>query len=617
MTRKQKRLLGCILISAVLYVLLYFLPLEGLWRLPFYLVPYLLVGYPVLRKAFRNLKNGQVFDENFLMLLATVGAFGCGEYPEAVAVMLFFQVGELFEQVAVGKSRQSIAQLMDIRPDFAEVERNGELVTLSPEEVEIGETIVVKPGERIPLDGTVLEGESMLNTAALTGESVPRHAVPGDAVISGCVCESGVLRIRTDKRFEESTVSRILDLVENSSEKKAKVENFITRFARWYTPAVVIAALLLAFVPPIFVGNLLDWIQRALIFLVVSCPCALVISVPLSFFGGIGGASRQGILVKGGNYFEALAHAGVVVLDKTGTLTRGTFAVQEVLPAEGETRESLLKLAAHAEAYSDHPIARSIKEAYGAAPDRNLVQEAKEFSGHGVSVLVEGCPVLAGNLRLLEENGVAVPARKESAGTLVYLAKNGVYAGVLCIADEIKPEAPRALAALKQLGVRKTVMLTGDTQAIGEAVAQQVGVDEVHTGLLPADKVTQVETLLAAKRGKEQLLFVGDGINDAPVLTRADIGVAMGALGSDAAIEAADVVLMDDSLEKLPKAIRIARKTMRIVYENIVFALGVKAVVLLLGALGLANMWGAVFADVGVAVLAILNATRMLHSEKE
>ena len=612
MTRKQKKQLARIIIAAVLYFVLYAVPAEGWLQLVLYLIPYLVVGWPVLWKAARNIKNGQVFDEHFLMSLATIGAFACREYPEAVAVMLFFQIGELFEQIAVGRSRRSIAALMDIRPDTAEVERGGEVLTVSPDEVALGETIVIKPGERVPLDGVVLEGESMLNTAALTGESVPRRAVPGERILSGCINETGVLRVQVDTCFAESTVSRILDLVENSAEKKARVEHFITRFARWYTPAVVLCAVLLAFLPPLFVGNLWGWVHRALIFLVVSCPCALVISVPLSFFGGIGGASKQGILVKGGNYLEALAHAGIVVFDKTGTLTRGTFAVQELCPASGQTRESLLELAAYAEHYSDHPIARSIEEAYGKPIDQSRIQNAADESGRGLSVMVDGEPVLAGNLRLMEEAKIAVIPQKQP-GTVVYLAKNGVFAGSLRIADELKPEAKDAVMALKSLGVRQTVMLTGDNPAIGEAVGQAAGIDDVHAGLLPADKVSWVETLLQQKKKGERLVFVGDGINDAPVLTRADIGIAMGGLGSDAAVEAADIVLIDDNLQKLAAAIRTARRTMRIVYQNIIFALGVKGIVLILGALGLANMWAAVFADVGVSVIAILNAMRMLR----
>ena len=569
----------------------------------------------MLWRAIRNIKNGQVFDENFLMSVATVGAFGCGEYPEAVAVMLFYQVGELFQSVAVDRSRKSISALMDIRPDYANMERNGELVQVDPEEVSVGDVIVVKAGERVPLDGTVLEGTSSLDTAALTGESLPRDVQAGDEVVSGCVNLTGVLHVKVNKPFGESTVAKILDLVENSSSKKAKAENFITKFARYYTPAVVFAALALAALPPLLgMGPWLMWVQRALNFLVVSCPCALVISIPLSFFGGIGGASKQGILVKGGNYLEALAQAGIVVFDKTGTLTKGTFEVTAVHPqqvGEGE----LLELAALAERFSDHPISRSIQAACQSAPDPNRVTDAKEIAGHGVRAVVDGKTVLAGNQKLMDQFHIPFEDACHHVGTIIHVAVDGVYMGHIVISDQVKEGAKETLRDLKAAGVRKTVMLTGDSQAVGQAVAQQLGLDEVHAELLPGDKVDQVEGLLQSKGPKEQLVFVGDGINDAPVLSRADIGVAMGAMGSDAAIEAADIVLMDDDLKKLPVAVRIARKTLRIVRENIVFALAVKFLVLILSAVGVANMWWAVFADVGVSVIAILNSMRMLNAK--
>ena len=587
----------------------------GFVRLLTYLIPYLVIGWDVLWKAIRNIKNGQVFDENFLMSVATVGAFGCGEYPEAVAVMLFYQVGELFQSVAVDRSRKSISALMDIRPDYANIEQNGELVQVDPEEVSVGDVIVVKAGERVPLDGTVLEGASSLDTAALTGESLPRDVQAGDEVISGCVNLTGVLHVRVNKPFGESTVAKILDLVENSSSKKAKAENFITRFARYYTPAVVFAALALAALPPLLgMGPWLMWVQRALNFLVVSCPCALVISIPLSFFGGIGGASKQGILVKGGNYLEALAQAGIVVFDKTGTLTKGTFEVTAVHPQQVSEGE-LLELAALAERFSDHPISRSIQAACQSAPDPNRVTDAKEIAGHGVQAVVDGKTVLAGNQKLMDQFRIPLEDTCRHVGTIIHVAVDGVYMGHIVISDQVKEGAEQALRALKVAGVRKTVMLTGDAQAVGRAVAGQLGLDEVHAELLPGDKVDQVERLLQTKGPKEQLVFVGDGINDAPVLSRADIGVAMGAMGSDAAIEAADIVLMDDDLNKLPVAVRIARKTLRIVRENIVFALAVKFLVLILSALGKANMWWAVFADVGVSVIAILNSMRMLNAK--
>ena len=621
MTKKQKKTRTRILTALVLFLALelaeHLAPdvLPGLAWPVLYLIPYGIIGWDVLWKAVRNIKNGQVFDENFLMSVATVGAFGCGEYPEAVAVMLFYQVGELFQSVAVDRSRKSISALMDIRPDYANMERNGELVQVDPEEVSVGDVIVVKAGERVPLDGTVLEGTSSLDTAALTGESLPRDVQAGDEVVSGCVNLTGVLHVKVNKPFGESTVAKILDLVENSSSKKAKAENFITKFARYYTPAVVFAALALAALPPLLgLGPWLMWVQRALNFLVVSCPCALVISIPLSFFGGIGGASKQGILVKGGNYLEALAQAGIVVFDKTGTLTKGTFEVTAVHPQQVSERE-LLELAALAERFSDHPISRSIQAACQSAPDPNRVTDAKEIAGHGVRAVVDGKTVLAGNQKLMDQFHIPFEDACHHVGTIIHVAVDGVYMGHIVISDQVKEGAKETLRDLKAAGVRKTVMLTGDSQAVGQAVARQLGLDEVHAELLPGDKVDQVERLLQSKGPKEQLVFVGDGINDAPVLSRADIGVAMGAMGSDAAIEAADIVLMDDDLKKLPVAVRIARKTLRIVRENIVFALAVKFLVLILSAVGVANMWWAVFADVGVSVIAILNSMRMLNAK--
>ena len=621
MTKKQKKTRTRIVTALILFLALELAEHLALEALPdlvwpvLYLVPYGIIGWDVLWRAIRNIKNGQVFDENFLMSVATVGAFGCGEYPEAVAVMLFYQVGELFQSVAVDRSRKSISALMDIRPDYANMERNGELVQVDPEEVSVGDVIVVKAGERVPLDGTVLEGTSSLDTAALTGESLPRDVQAGDEVISGCVNLTGVLHVKVNKPFGESTVAKILDLMENSSSKKAKAENFITKFARYYTPAVVFAALALAALPPLLgMGPWLMWVQRALNFLVVSCPCALVISIPLSFFGGIGGASKQGILVKGGNYLEALAQAGIVVFDKTGTLTKGTFEVTAVHPqqvGEGE----LLELAALAERFSDHPISRSIQAACQSAPDPNRVTDAKEIAGHGVRAVVDGKTVLAGNQKLMDQFHIPFEDACHYVGTIIHVAVDGVYMGHIVISDQVKEGAKETLRDLKAAGVRKTVMLTGDSQAVGQAVARQLGLDEVHAELLPGDKVDQVERLLQSKGPKEQLVFVGDGINDAPVLSRADIGVAMGGMGSDAAIEAADIVLMDDDLKKLPVAVRIARKTLRIVRENIVFALTVKFLVLILSAVGVANMWWAVFADVGVSVIAILNSMRMLNAK--
>ncbi len=616
MTRKQKKMLVRIAVSAVLLIAAVLVPYQGLWRFALFLPAYFVIGWDVLWRAVRNIAHGQVFDENFLMALATVGAFctgffGQGEYPEAVFVMLFYQVGELFQSYAVGKSRKSIASLMDIRPDYANVERDGKLLQVDPEEVAVGDTITVKAGEKIPLDGLVLEGSSLVNTSALTGESVPRQVRPGDSVISGCVNQNGLLRVQVTKAFGESTVQKILDLVENASSKKAKAENFITKFARYYTPVVVFCALALAVVPPLFVGDWTGWVQKALIFLVVSCPCALVISVPLSFFGGIGGASRQGILVKGGNYLEVLADTELVVFDKTGTLTKGVFQVTAIHP-EGVSQQELLELAALAESYSDHPISRSLKEAWGKALDTARVGQVEELSGRGVRAQVDGKEVLAGNGKLMEEIGLAYRPSGQ-VGTVVHVAAEGRYLGYILIADEVKPDAKEAIAALKAQGVKKTVLLTGDAKDVGEAVAQELGLDEAYTQLLPGDKVERVEALLQETSPKGKLAFVGDGINDAPVLSRADIGIAMGALGSDAAIEAADLVLMDDKPSKIAKAMEISKRTLRIVRQNIVFALAVKLLVLMLTPFGLANLWEAVFADVGVMVLAILNASRALQ----
>ena len=601
--------------GTVLFVLALLLPLEGALRLAAFIVPYAVVGWDVLWRAVRNITRGQVFDENFLMALATVGAFATGEYPEGVAVILFYQVGEWFQSYAVGRSRQSIASLMDIRPDYANIERDGKLQRVDPDNVAVGDVIVVKAGEKIPLDGVVLEGASAVDTAALTGESLPRDVQPGDGVISGCINKSGLLRVRVTKAFGESTVAKILDLVENSSSKKARAENFITRFARYYTPAVVIAAALLAIVPPLALGYVWsEWIHRALIFLVISCPCALVISVPLSFFGGIGGASKRGVLVKGSNYLEVLADAEIVVFDKTGTLTKGVFNVTAVHP-DKVSEARLLELAALAESYSDHPISRSLREAYGKELETAQVSDVEELSGRGVRAKIDGHIVCAGNDKLMEEDGVQWrPCHR--VGTTVHVSLDGEYAGHIVISDELKPDAAEAIAQLKRRGVRKTVMLTGDAKAVGESVAGQLGIDEVHAQLLPGDKVDRVEALLKEKSLRGKLAFVGDGINDAPVLSRADIGIAMGALGSDAAIEAADIVLMDDKPSKIAVAMSIAKKTLRIVRQNIVFALGVKALVLLLGAAGMANMWEAVFADVGVSFIAILNASRALKTDK-
>ena len=626
MTKKQKKSLQQILIALALVILLKLL-LRVLPALPtpvellLYLIPYLVVGKDVLRKAIKGVKNRQPFDECFLMAVATVGAFALGDYVEGCAVILFYQIGELFQSVAVGKSRQSISSLMDIRPDYANVEdEDGKLEQVDPDDVEVGTVIVVQPGERVPIDGVIVEGTSALNTAALTGESLPRDVQTGDEVISGCVNMTGLLKVRTTKEFGESTVSKILDLVENSSMKKARAENFITRFARVYTPAVCYGALALAFLPPIVLllmgqpARFGDWIYRALTFLVISCPCALVISIPLSFFGGIGGASACGILVKGSTYLEELARTGIVVFDKTGTLTQGTFKVTGVHPADGITDEQLVEAAALAECWSKHPISLSIKAAHGKEIDTSRVTDVEELGGHGVTAKVDGKAVAAGNARLMEKLGLSAPAVSET-GTVVHVAIDGQYAGCLLIADVVKPHSAEAIRALKAAGVRKTVMLTGDAEPVAKAVSAQLGLDEYHAGLLPGDKVDQIETLIAAKKSKENLAFVGDGINDAPVLSRADVGIAMGALGSDAAIEAADVVLMDDDPAKIALAMRIARRTLRIVYENIVFALAVKFACLLLGAIGMASMWTAIFADVGVMVIAVLNATRALYTK--
>ena len=623
MTDKQKKMLARILVTFVIFAVLFVAEHTGnldslkgsILLFAIYLVPYLLIGYDIVWKAIRNISHGQVFDENFLMMIATFGALGVREYSEAVAVMLFYQIGELFQGYAVGKSRQSIAAMMDICPEYANIEEDGELKQVDPDDVEIGTIIVIKPGERIPLDGVVVEGESLIDTAALTGESVPRKAAVGDEIISGCVNGNGTLKVRTTKEFDDSTVSKILELVENASSKKAHVENFITRFARYYTPVVTIAAVILAIVPPLVLGGgWSDWIQRACIFLVISCPCALVISVPLGFFGGIGAASRLGVLVKGSNYLEALAQMDTMVFDKTGTLTKGEFKVTEILPAEGFTKETLLNLAALGEGYSTHPIAASIREAYGQPLDMNRVNDAKEVAGHGIQVQIDGQDVCIGNEKLMHARNIT-PAACESIGTVIYVACEGKYAGAIVISDTIKDGAKEAIRGMKAVGVKKCVMLTGDRKQAAELVAKELDIDEVHAELLPQDKVSQVEALLSKETEKERLAFVGDGINDAPVLSRADIGIAMGSMGSDAAIEAADVVLMDDDIRKIASVVRISRKTLTIVHQNIVFALAVKALVLILGALGMANMWEAVFADVGVSVIAILNSMRALKTE--
>lgn len=618
MTKKQKKTLYRILLAAVLMVTLECLPITSWVKFALYMVPYLIIGYDILRKAVLGIAHGEVFDENFLMAVATVGAILLGEYTEGVAVMLFYQIGELFQAVAVGKSRKNITALMDIRPDYANVEdEDGNLEQLDPDDVEVGTIIVVRPGEKIPIDGCVVEGSSTLNTSALTGESIPREVAAGDDVISGCVNINGLLKIRTIKEFEESTVSKILDLVENSSMKKSRSENFISKFARYYTPAVCYGALALAILPPLFgmvtgqEANWGIWINRSLTFLVISCPCALVISIPLSFFGGIGGAASSGILVKGSNYLEALSQTTYVVMDKTGTLTKGVFAVSNVSPTEGFTKESLVEYAAYAESYSNHPISKSLREAYGKELDASRVTSTEEISGRGVKACVDGKEILVGNEKILEN--IQLPHSQEmEMGTVVHVAVNGAYAGYIIIQDMMKEESQEAIAKLKTVGVKQTVMLTGDRKAVAEHVAKKLGMDDVRSELLPVDKVEQVESILAQKSKNEKVVFVGDGINDAPVLSRADIGIAMGALGSDAAIEAADIVLMDDDPRKIALAIRISRKCIRIVYENIVFALGVKFAFLALGAVGLVGMGGAIFADVGVMVLAVMNAIRCL-----
>ena len=615
MTRKQKRLLFRIIIAAVLFAAGSLLTLDPTAEMAVFLVCYVVIGWDIVWKALTNILHGQVFDENFLMTIATIGALILGEHSEGVAVMLFYQVGEWFQSYAVSKSRKSIASLMDIRPDYANVERNGKLEQVDPEEVNIGDTIVVKPGERVPLDGKIIKGTSALDTSALTGESMPRDVEPGMEVISGCINQTGILTIQTTKKYGESTVAKILDLVENASDKKGKTENFISRFARYYTPIVVFAAIALAVLPPLVTGQPFTvWIYRALTFLVISCPCALVISIPLSFFGGIGGASKIGVLVKGSNYLESLAHTEVVVFDKTGTLTKGSFAVSQI-NAVSMKEAQLLELAAYAEDYSNHPISLSIKKAYGKKIDHSRISDVQEIAGHGVRAVIDGKTILAGNAKLMDREGIAyIPSN--AIGTVIYLACNGKYAGYIVIEDEIKADAPSAIKALKEVGVRKTVMLTGDADAVGKKVAQKLGLDQAYTELLPADKVDRVEMMLRQTTEKGKLVFVGDGINDAPVLARADVGIAMGGLGSDAAIEAADVVLMTDEPSKISAVVQIARKTIRIANENIVFALGVKILVLILGATGYANMWAAVFADVGVSVIAILNAIRAMRVKK-
>ena len=625
MNKKQKKMLVRIIITFVIFAGLLICEHTGaldavhppILLFVIYLIPYLIIGYDIVWKAARNISHGQVFDENFLMMVATFGAFGVKEYSEAVAVMLFYQVGELFQGYAVGKSRQSISDMMDICPEYANIEENGTLTQVDPDDVEVGTIIVIKPGERIPLDGIVTEGESMIDTAALTGESVPRKAQVGDEIISGCVNGSGTLKVQVTKAFDDSTVAKILELVEIASSKKAKVENFITRFAKYYTPVVTIGAVVLAIVPPLILGGGFgEWIQRACIFLVISCPCALVISVPLGFFGGIGAASKIGVLVKGSNYLEAVAEMDTIVFDKTGTLTKGEFKVSEIIPdtAGGMDQATLLELAAYGEGYSNHPIANSIREAYGKPLSMERVTNAEEVAGHGIHARIDGREVYLGNAKLMKAQQIPFTETR-SAGTIVYLACDGAFAGTIVISDTIKEGAKEAIAEMKRVGVKKCVMLTGDREAAAQAVADTLGLDEVHAELLPADKVSEVEQLLAKESEKGKLAFVGDGINDAPVLTRADIGIAMGSMGSDAAIEAADVVLMDDDVRKIASIVKIARKTLRIVKQNIVFALAVKALVLILGALGMANMWEAVFADVGVSVIAILNSMRALNEK--
>ena len=622
MNKKQKKVFTRIIVAAVLMVVLSLLPIDGWLKFVLFMIPYLVIGHDILLKAWKGILNRQVFDENFLMAVATIGAILLGDYKEGVAVMLFYQIGELFQSYAVGKSRRNISELMDIRPDYANIEKeDGTLEQVDPDEVEIGSVIVVQPGEKVPIDGVIEEGRTSLNTSALTGESLPREAGVGDEVISGCINMSGVLKIRTTKEFGESTVSKILDMVENASSKKSRSENFISKFAKYYTPAVCYGALALAILPPLvrllFLGMTPewgDWVMRALTFLVISCPCALVISIPLSFFAGIGGASNAGVLVKGSNYLETLSETKYVVFDKTGTMTQGVFEVSGVHHSSMDT-EKLLEYAALAECHSSHPISKSLKKAYGKPLDPSRVTDVEEISGNGVTAKVDGVRVAAGNSKLMEKLGVDC-MECHSVGTVVHMAVNGKYAGHILISDQIKPHAKEAIAALKKCGVKKTIMLTGDRREAARQVAEELGIDEVHSELLPGDKVAQVEKLLDEKGEKEKLAFVGDGINDAPVLSRADIGIAMGALGSDAAIEAADLVLMDDDPLKISKAIRISRKCLRIVYENIYFAIGVKVVCLILGALGIANMWAAIFADVGVMIIAVLNAIRALNVKK-
>lgn len=624
MNKKQKKVFKRIILSAVCLILIKILltiaQLEGSWWELLYLIPYVIIGYDILRKAFLGIVHGKLFDENFLMAVATVGAVFAREFTEASAVMLFYQIGELFQSYAVGKSRKNISALMDIRPDYANIEKDGKLEQVDPDEVAVDSVIIVQPGEKVPIDGVVIEGSSTLNTSALTGESVPRDVALGDEIISGCVNLTGLLKIRTTKEFGESTVSKILDLVENSSMKKAKTENFIARFARVYTPAVCIAAVVLAVFPPVILmcmgqpGRWGEWVMRALNFLVISCPCALVISIPLSFFGGIGGASAKGILVKGSNYLENLAKTKYVVFDKTGTLTKGVFEVTETVPANGITKEQLIETAALVESYSSHPISKSLKQAYGKEIDHNRVSEVEEISGHGVKAKVDGRVVAAGNAKLMSKEGLSY-TEPEAAGTIVYVAIDGSYAGYILISDVVKESSKHAIAGLKANGVKKTVMLTGDSKRVADLIGKELQLDVVKSELLPGDKVSEVEKLLEAKKDKEFLAFVGDGVNDAPVLSRADIGIAMGAMGSDAAIEAADIVLMDDDPAKISLAMKISRKTVRIVYENIVFALGIKALFLVLSALGLVGMWWAIFSDVGVMIIAVLNATRCLYTK--
>ena len=621
MNKKQKKVLTRIIVAAVLMIAFSFLPVEGYAAFALFMIPYLVIGYDILIKAGKGIKNHQVFDENFLMAVATVGAIALGDYREGVAVMLFYQIGELFQSYAVGKSRRNISDLMDIRPDYANIERDGEIEEVDPDEVEIGSIIVVKPGEKVPIDGVIIEGTTTLNTSALTGESVPRDASEGDEVISGCINMTGVLRIKTTKEFGESTVSKILDMVENASSRKSRSENFISKFAHYYTPIVCYCAAALAVLPPLVSILFLhiapdwgEWIFRALTFLVISCPCALVISIPLSFFAGIGGASRSGVLVKGSNYMETLAQTSCVVFDKTGTLTQGVFAVSSIYP-EGMSEDQLLEYAALAESYSSHPISRSLQKAYGKGIDKNRIADVEEISGNGVKAAIDGKEVSVGNDKLMKKLGVSYKELNE-VGTVVYVAVDQIFAGSILISDQPKPTAAAAIKALNKAGIRKTVMLTGDRRNVAEHVAKELGISEYYAELLPADKVSGVEKLLAGQRSREKLAFVGDGINDAPVLSRADIGIAMGAMGSDAAIEAADIVLMDDDPMKIAKAIKIARKCIRIVYENIYFAIGIKVICLILGALGIANMWAAIFADVGVMVIAVLNAIRALSVKR-